>query len=425
MKFLSTFLLSIALPVTLARTFHLATNQNVACLEIDQPTTLKLTKTIGTASGENPPVLIFNYNERSLLPIPNFNFLVTEKKIDDYFDENGFLFERGMIGSSYNDILVDTLEYNVEKPDTYCIYSPVIDGYEYRVEIDEPEVYTDNVIFCIVNIVSNLFYSQFFNRHNKVIFKAVGKFTFIKVIIFSISLLLSLKFNIIQYTEYAVSALDDIFTTVFLSGYGTLFANYKNQNLRKIIIATILTVTPSVLSRYFDLKQDYMDIVINNEYYRVVNGILGPQKFDGLSVLQRIIRDVSVHRLSPAVAFLYGVSKMVKFVMFFYTIRKTLATLSAGPTKSAYKWTVAVWLFIYPFLSFAGYPDLVYNYYSVTDYGKVLASYLLETVRNKYIILLLDEFHWVIFYLVWFHGNNKGLVVEDISASSSTEKKNE
>lgn len=146
------------IPLSLARSFYVATNQNVACLEIKTPSSsISLTKTIGTASGANPPVLIFNYNDRNLLPIPNFDYLVTDRKIDDYFNETGFLFPKGILGSTYNDILIDTLEYNISTPGTYCIYSPIIDGYEYRVDINESNIYLDNVIFCMVNILSNLF----------------------------------------------------------------------------------------------------------------------------------------------------------------------------------------------------------------------------------------------------------------------------
>ena len=138
------------LPFTLARTFHIATNQNVACLEIKAPTAISLTKTIGTASGENPPVLIFNYDEKLLLPIPNFDYLVTDGKIDDYFNEEGFTFAKGFIGSSYNDILIDKLTYDVTTPGTYCIYSPLIDGYEYRVDVEESSIQFDNVVFVLL-----------------------------------------------------------------------------------------------------------------------------------------------------------------------------------------------------------------------------------------------------------------------------------
>lgn len=402
------------LPLTLARTFHIATNQNVACLEIKAPTNISLTKTIGTASGENPPVLIFNYDEKLLLPIPNFDYLVTDGKIDDYFTEQGFTFAKGFIGSSYNDILIDKLSYDVTSPGTYCIYSPLIDGYEYRVDVDESRIQFDNVVFCVVNIIVNLFYNQFFSRQNKVLFKLIGKFELIKAGIFAVSLLLSLRFNIINYTEDIVSAVDDVFTMVFLMGYGTLYSSYKDQDLKKIAIVTAFTVTPAITSRFFDLKLDVTNLVINNEYYNVVDGVLGSGKFDGLSVVQRIIRDVKIHRFSAAVATLFGVSKIIKFAMYISTIRQTLSKLTPGGTKSGYLYSVILWLFVYPFASFAFYPDLVYNYYLVTDYALVLKQFLLESVRDKYIVLMADECHWVLFFLIWFIGN-KGLTIETIS----------
>lgn len=402
------------LPFTLARTFHIATNQNVACLEIKAPTTISLTKTIGTASGENPPVLIFNYDEKLLLPIPNFDYLVTDGKIDDYFNEEGFTFAKGFIGSSYNDILIDKLTYDVTTPGTYCIYSLLIDGYEYRVDVEESSIQFDNVVFCVVNIIVNLFYNQFFSRQNKVLFKLIGKFELTKVGIFAVSLLLSLRFNIINYTEDIVSAVDDVFTMVFLMGYGTLYSSYKDQDIGKIVIVTLFTVTPAIASRFFDLKLDVTNLVINNEYYNVVDGVLGSGKFDGLSVVQRIVRDVKAHRFSAVVAALFGVSKLVKFTMYIATIRQTLNKLTPAGTKSGYIYTVVLWLFVYPFASFAFYPDLVYNYYLVTDYGLVLKQFLLESVRDKYIVLMADECHWVLIFLIWFVGNN-GLTVEPTS----------
>ena len=132
----------------------------------------------------------------------------------------------------------------------------------------------------------------------------------------------------------------------------------------------------------FDLKLDVTNLVINNEYYNVVDGVLGSGKFDGLSVVQRIVRDVKAHRFSAAVAALFGVSKLVKFTMYIATIRQTLNKLTPGGTKSGYIYTVVLWLFVYPFASFAFYPDLVYNYYLVTDYGLVLKQFysrVLET----------------------------------------------
>lgn len=400
------------IPLSLARSFYVATNQNVACLEIKTPSSsISLTKTIGTASGANPPVLIFNYNDRNLLPIPNFDYLVTDRKIDDYFNETGFLFPKGILGSTYNDILIDTLEYNISTPGTYCIYSPIIDGYEYRVDINESNIYLDNVIFCMVNILSNLFFTGFFGKQKKVIFKLISKFTFLKVILYGISLVLSLKFNIIQYTEDLASAVDEVFTLLFLLGYGTVYANYENQNVKRIAIVTILTITPSILSRYFDLKTNVTNIVINNKYYNVTNGVLGSDKFDGLSVLKRVVRDVSIHRFSVPIAFLYGLSKFVKLTTFIYAFRQTSAQLVGG-TKTSYTWSVILWLFVYPLASFGLYPDLVYNYYKVLDYSKVLAEFNLQFLRDKYWVLFLDELHWLLFYSLWFAGV-RGLVVDD------------
>lgn len=246
------------------------------------------------------------------------------------------------------------------------------------------------------------------------LFKLIGKFELIKVGIFAVSLLLSLRFNIINYTEDIVSAVDDVFTMVFLMGYGTLYSSYKDQDIGKIVIVTLFTVTPAIASRFFDLKLDVTNLVINNEYYNVVDGVLGSGKFDGLSVVQRIVRDVKAHRFSAAVAALFGVSKLVKFTMYITTIRQTLNKLTPGGTKSGYIYTVVLWLFVYPFASFAFYPDLVYNYYLVTDYGLVLKQFLLESVRDKYIVLMADECHWVLIFLIWFVGNN-GLTVEPTS----------
>ncbi|RCK65888.1 hypothetical protein Cantr_01484 [Candida viswanathii] len=400
------------IPLSLARTFYVATNQNVACLEVKSPSSsISLTKTIGTASGANPPVLIFNYNDRNLLPIPNFDYLVTDRKIDDYFNETGFLFPKGIIGTTYNDILVDTLEYNLTCPGTYCIYSPIVDGYEYRVEVQESSIFLDNVIFCVANILSNLFFTGFFGKQNKVIFRLISKFTFVKVVFYAISLVLSLRFNIIQYTEDLVSALDDVFTLLFLLGYGTVYANYENQNVKKIAIVTILTITPSMLSRLFDLKTNVTNIVINNRYYNVANGVMGSDKFDGLSVLQRVVRDVSIHRFSVLIALLFGLSKFVKFATYAYAIRDTSKQLVGG-TKTSYIWSTILWLFVYPLASFGLYPDLVYNYYKVTDYAKVLAEFNVQLLRDRYWVLFLDELHWFLFYTIWFYGV-RGLVVDD------------
>ena len=55
---------------------------------------------------------------------------------------------KGFIGSSYNDILIDKLTYDVTTPGTYCIYSPLIDGYEYRVDVEESSIQFDNVVLC-------------------------------------------------------------------------------------------------------------------------------------------------------------------------------------------------------------------------------------------------------------------------------------
>ena len=73
---------------------------------------------------------------------------MTDGKIDDYFNEEGFTFAKGFIGSSYNDILIDKLTYDVTTPGTYCIYSPLIDGYEYRVDVEESSIQFDNVVLC-------------------------------------------------------------------------------------------------------------------------------------------------------------------------------------------------------------------------------------------------------------------------------------
>ena len=407
-----------------ARSFYVATNQNLACLEIKSPTSsITLTKTIGTASGANPPILIFNYNDRNLLPIPNIDYLITDRKIDDYFNEDGFLFPKGIIGSTYNDILIDTLNYKVNLPGTYCIYSPIIDGYEYRVDINESNIYLDNVIFCVVNILSNLFFTGFFNKQYKIVFKLIGKITFLKVILYSISLILSLKFDIIKYTQDLSSSLDDIFTLLFLLGYGTVYDNYSNQNVKRIIMVILLTIIPSMVSSYFDLKTNVTNIVINNKYYNVANGVLGSDKFDGLSVIQRVIRDVSVHKLKVFVGILFVLSKIVKLSTFIYAIRNTFKQLVGG-TKTSYKWSIILWLFVYPFASFAIYPDLVYNYYKVIDYSKILAEFNVQILRDKYWILFLDELHWMIFYTLWFYGV-RGLIVDDDYDNATKDKKDQ
>ena len=68
------------------------------------------------------------------------------------------------------------------------------------------------------------------------LFKLIGKFELTKVGIFAVSLLLSLRFNIINYTEDIVSAVDDVFTMVFLMGYGTLYSSYKDQDIGKLLL---------------------------------------------------------------------------------------------------------------------------------------------------------------------------------------------
>lgn len=59
-------------------------------------------------------------------------------------------------------------------------------------------------------------------------------------------------------------------------------------------------------------------------------------------------------------------------------------------------------------------PDLFYNYTNVTNYAEALLNFITDARKRRYITLLWDESHWLVFWLIWNGVNGgKGLITVD------------
>ena len=399
------------------RQFHLDAAQNVACLDIKAPTTIDVTRTMG----QDPlPLLVFDYRHRMMFKnLPNFDFLTTDGKLEEYYEYGQFTLSKTDTVYTYNDILEDKpLSFDIDSNGVWCVYAPKIGSYEYKVSVDEgPGYYEkyDDIWYCIVNIVSAIIVIQlFFYRNCPIIFRSISIFQLIKIGIFLATAVLALlNVRVISYAENIVVALDEIVTLLFLMGYGLTYSKYGDENVNKILLIVILTVLPTFASRYFDLKTDDHFLQINNTGYTVVQGVLGATNYDGLSSVERLAREYRINHYSGPVALLVAFANLAKISVYVYAIRRTLKNLTTvNPiAKPYYKWTIALWLFSWLLVCAACAPDLNYSYFNIVDYRKVLRRFLLESLRNKYISFLWDESHWIVFRLIWFY--KKGLLVDN------------
>ncbi|KAI5953626.1 hypothetical protein KGF54_002998 [Candida jiufengensis] len=397
------------------REFYLGTSSNAACLTITSPTTIEITKTIGQ---ESLPIVVFDYKHRNLLKeLPNFDFLTTDAKVDEYIEYGEFVFDSPNSVHAFKDELNKVpLRYNVE-PGTWCIYTPKTSSYEYKVEVAEDGYYEryDDLWWSGINIVVSLFLARLFNfgSNPPIIYKAATLVQLAKVSVYATSAFFTfLNEPVLKYAEYVVKGLDDIFTMMFLMGYGLTYGNYRDQNVKKILFFSLLIVLPSFALRYFDLKTNINSIEINHQGYNVVKGILGASGFDALNQIEKITLKYKINTFSGPVALLFAISNFVKVLVYSLSIRSTLKKLKQiNPTaRKSYSLVVIVWLFAWSLISAALSPQLFYNYPNTTNYANVLNNYLVEALRNKYIIFALDESHWIVFWLLWYFG--KGLLVD-------------
>ncbi|KAI5966464.1 uncharacterized protein KGF55_000773 [Candida pseudojiufengensis] len=397
------------------RVFYLKTTTNAACLTITLPTTIEITKTIGQ---EPVPIVVFDYNHRNLFEeLPNFDFLTTDAKIDEYIEYGEFVFDSpDSIYASKDELNAEPLKFGVT-PGTWCIYSPKLSSYEYKVDVKENGYYEryDDLWWSAINIVVCLFLARLFNfgTNPPIIYKTVTLVQLAKVSVYLTSLIFT-YFNepVLRYSEYVVKGLDDIFTMLFLMGYGLTYGNYRDQNVKKIFFVTLLTVIPSFAVRYFDLKTNVNYIEINNQSYNVVQGVLGPAGYDGLNQIENITLQYKINTFSGPIALLFAISNFIKIVVYTLSIRSTFKKLKIINPKArkSYIYVVIIWLFAWSLISVALSPNLFYNYQNITNYANILNEYLIESLRSKYIIFALDESHWIIFWLLWYFG--QGLLID-------------
>lgn len=396
-----------------ARQLHLDTGSNAVCFEIPNPTTIEITKTLGT---DPVPIAIFEYGQRNALQgLPNFDFLVTDAKLDEYFEFGEFTFNTDS-PFAFAKVLEENLKFDVT-PNVWCLYSPKVLYYEYKVDIEESGYYeqVDDLWWLVVNTLVSLFLARLFNfgANPPMLYKAEVSLQLIKVVVFLITTaLVFFNLDVAKYADYISASLDDVFTMLFLLGYGLTYANGQDRNTKIIAFITLLCVIPTFATRYFDLKNDIQYILINNQHYNVVQGVLGSEVYDGFDRVTRITQESMINRLSGAVALLFAISKIVKIGSYVYAMRKTLKQLPVtNPVaRPYYIWTVIVWLFFWLLISAAMAPDMFYNYTNVTSYAKVLKEFLISSRRRRFITFLWDESHWIVFWLIWYVG--KGLLVE-------------
>ncbi|KAI5970362.1 hypothetical protein CANMA_000525 [Candida margitis] len=400
--------------ISQARQFHLDTGSNAVCFEISNPTTIEITKTLGT---EPLPLALFEYSHRnSLQGLPNFDFLTTDAKLDEYFEFGKFTFVVEDPSHAFNEILEESLKFDVT-PSVWCLYTPKISVYEYKVSIDEPGYYEkyDDIWWLVVNASVSLFFARLFNigSNPPILFKAQVHLQLIKVVVFSLTtLLVFFNLDIAKYANFISASLDDVFTVLFLSGYGLTYDSQQGRSIKKIAFITLLCVIPAFGIRYFDLKTNIQYILINNQHYNVVQGVLGPEIYDGLDRVARLMWKGTVNSLSGPVTFLFATSKIVKISAYIYTMRKTLKQISAGnpTTRPYYIWSIVIWLFLWSLVSAGMAPDMFYNYTKVTNYAKVLNEFIISFKRRRFITFMWDESHWIVFWLIWY--SCKGLMVE-------------
>ncbi|KAG5421488.1 hypothetical protein I9W82_000579 [Candida metapsilosis] len=414
----STLLLCSLFSVSQARTFYLDTGSNAVCFQISNPTSIEITKTLGT---EPLPLALFEYNHRNALPgLPNFDSLITDAKLDEYFEFGEFTFKSIDSSFAYETVLETQLEFEVG-PNVWCLYSPKISSFEYMVEIDESGYFEkeDDLMWLVVNTLISLFFAMLFHYRSSFseLYKLVINLQLAKVAVFVFtSILVGFNLNVAKYAEYISASLDDIFTMMFLQGYGFRYDKADTQTFNKSVFITLLSVIPAFATRYFDLKNNINYISINNRHYNVVQGVLGSEVYDGLDRVARLARETMVNRSSGFVSLLFAISKIIKIVSYIYAMSKTLKSLnrmnSAG--KRSYISSVVVWLFIWSLVSVAMAPDLFYNYTNVTNYAEALSNFIADSGKRRYITLLWDESHWLVFWLIWngFNGG-KGLITVD------------
>ncbi|KAI5958322.1 hypothetical protein KGF57_002677 [Candida theae] len=389
--------------------FYLDTGSNAVCFEISNPTSIKITRTLGT---DPLPLASFEYNHRAALQgLPNFDYLVTDAKLDEYFEFGEFAFKTDSRFATSKILEKEKLEFDVD-PGIWCLYSPKVSSFEYKVDIEESGYYEkiDDLWWLVANVLISLFLARLFSfgSNPPVLYKLQVNLQLIKVASLLVSTTLVLfNFDVAKYADYISASLDDAFTIFYILGYGLIPFNVQSQTSNKMELIALLCVIPAFATRYFDLKNNIQYIVINNQNYNVIQGVLGPEVFDGIGRVAKLTQDNRVNKLSGPVTVLFAVSKIVKIVTYIYAIRKTLKQLTvANPTaKPYYIWTVVIWLFVWSLVSVGMAPDLFFNYPNVTNYAKVLNEFLISARRRRFITLLWDESHWIVFWLIWYTGN--------------------
>ncbi|CAD1809648.1 hypothetical protein K4G60_g3732 [Candida parapsilosis] len=397
-----------------ARQFHLDTGSNAVCFQVSNPTTVEITRTLGT---EPIPIAIFEYgNRHSLKNLPNFDFLVTDAKLDEYFEFGEFTFSNGS-PTAFNTSLGQKLEFDVTST-VWCLYTPKVSSYEYKVDVREYGYYEkyDDLWWLVVNIVVSLFFARlfYFGSNPPILYMAEVNLQLIKVAVFLFTtILVVFNLNVAKYADYISASLDDVLTMLFLSGYGLTYANRQDYNVKKVAFITLLCVVPAFGTRYFDLKNNIQYISINNQHYNVVQGVMGSEVYDGLDRVARLTQENMINKLSGVVALLFAVSKIIKIGSYVYAIKKTLKSLTVvNPiARPYYIGTIIIWLFLWSLISVALAPDMFYNFTNVTNYAKVLKEFLISYRQRKFITFLWDESHWIVFWLIWYFG--KGMLKEE------------
>ncbi|CAI5758528.1 unnamed protein product [Candida verbasci] len=403
MKFnILALLLSLISAVYCQRVIHLSSHSNTILFDIDQSnTTIQFEKTLGDA---NTPVLLFKYDKIKDLNLPNFDYLVSNSKLNEYYlIDEGFSIPND-IEDVYQDTLIEEISFKIVNPGTYIIYTPPVKPFEYKVSINEAGFFGkfDQIVFCLVNIFYNFLIHRLFKGNTKM-YSMTRNIILCKVALFSISfILLFFNFQIFKYTEILNGSAEDLFTILFLMGYGTTMEKIPKSSYFSILFI----IFPNFLNRFLDLKEDYKHLItINNSHYNIICGILGNEKFDGMQWLDRMKKEKKIGQFAPIIAALFGLSKSFKCYIFIKYMRRTMREMSENGPKTRFKVSVFLWLFSWSFIV-AGLSPTPSNYSSfinIKDYSGIAKDVLLKSLRNKYILYYLDEFHWFIFWLIWYN----------------------
>ncbi|CAL1198760.1 unnamed protein product, partial [Candida parapsilosis] len=175
-----------------------------------EPKTVEITRTLGT---EPIPIAIFEYgNRHSLKNLPNFDFLVTDAKLDEYFEFGEFTFSNGS-PTAFNTSLGQKLEFDVTST-VWCLYTPKVSSYEYKVDVREYGYYEkyDDLWWLVVNIVVSLFFARlfYFGSNPPILYMAEVNLQLIKVAVFLFTtILVVFNLNVAKYADYISASLDD------------------------------------------------------------------------------------------------------------------------------------------------------------------------------------------------------------------------